>query len=679
MKSFTVIILFLLLIFFQTPEVKAQWQPSAGLEGAHAWDITLHHDSLLFITTPNGIYKRNISIDEWEKVNTIGCSSYTISNGTYLYSYGSMCYLMRSGDNGETWEEINESPLIYSIDLSGSVIILCTGDGTYRSEDNGDSWTHLGQYPDYIMCNIFICDSTVLFNDFELDTLWISHDLGITFEGLTLNGLSSSRIGDIYVEEGELYLGHHDGVFHYKASESKWLIFGDTLPEITYVNELFKYEDTLRFISNKGYFTLNPEDSSWSSNNDGLESLNMYSVDFNDSVIFAGTTKGPFYKEKNNPWQSDYDGLYQRVVYQVVQSDSLLFALTEDGLFYSVDNGGSFDLYPTLNYPDGNEMIITDSAYYLATSEGFAVSMDEGYSWTFYNEGFVGYMDIHHIAVSDLYIYALKDGLYRSLKNPINWTKILTGNCDMIAAKDSIVIMTVDGGNEALYRSVDYGLTFHTVSLPEIGVPVPRIFMNETNNKVFVLVDKPYYTSDWGETWSSYPFDAYLPNLFCIAESENVILVGGGQIVSTDCLYMSYDQGNTWSEISGGLPLFGSYPSIWQIYISGSRIIGFPDYNSSWSRDDLITGIHENDNPGLIQPDIFPNPFDDILNVTLPDGDVWSSLLTIYDVTGRLIYQEIHIPPTEQIEINTSGFSPGVYILSVQCPGKLYSAKLIKY
>ncbi len=305
--------------------------------------------------------------------------------------------------------------------------------------------------------------------------------------------------------------------------------------------------------------------------------------------------------------------------------------------------------------------------------------MDKAYSWTFYNEGLLGYLNVYNLAVSDHYIYASTSGLYRSLKNPIKWTKVFTGNCDMIVAKDSIVIMTVDDGHEALYRSVDYGLTFNTVSLPEIGVPAPRIFMNETNNKVFVLVDRPYYTSDWGKTWSYYPFGDYLANLFCIAESENVTLVGGGQIYTNDCLFMSDDQGDTWSDISGGLPLYGSYPSVWQIYISGSRIISYNDYNSLWYRDDLITTIPENIKSELIDLDIFPNPFDVIVNIRLTDPVSPLSQVKIYDMTGRLVYQENPMAQMKKMAINTSGFLPGIYILSVQCPGEIYSAKIFKY
>ncbi len=41
MKGFTVIYLFLVLIILQSVDLKAQWNPSLGLEGAQAWDITL--------------------------------------------------------------------------------------------------------------------------------------------------------------------------------------------------------------------------------------------------------------------------------------------------------------------------------------------------------------------------------------------------------------------------------------------------------------------------------------------------------------------------------------------------------------------------------------------------------------------------------------------------------------
>jgi hypothetical protein len=681
MKSLTIISSSLLLIFFQTIDLKAQWSPSFGLEGTHAGDITLHNDSLLFITTPNGIYKRNLSSFDWEMIDITGYHSSILSNGTYLYSFGPMCNFVRSDNNGETWEEIEEIHTPYSLDISGSVIIACKGGaGTFRSEDNGDNWTQLGQYPAYELCNIFICDSMVLFNDIDLDTLWISDDLGITFEGLTLKGLSSSRISDFYIEAGELLLGHYDGIFHYNVYESKWTIFGDTLPANTNVGKLFKYNDSLRFISNKGYFSFNTSDSSWISNNYGLEDLNVYSVDFNDSVIFAGTKKGPFYKENNKPWKSDYYGLHQRIVNQVVQSDSMLFALTEDGLFYSVDNGGYFDLYPTLNYPYGNEMIITDSAYYLATSEGFAVSMDEGYSWTYYNDGLPNSKIIQTMAISDSYIYAgLTAGLFRSSLDTIEWFEVFDKYCYQVVARDSIIIMSVNEGNETLYRSTDYGLSFSTVSLPGIGVPIDVYHLNETNGKVFVLAENPYFTKDWGITWSFYPLEGSFFWLECIEEDDNVTLLGGLNPIYPQWLLMSDDQGNTWNDISGGLPSEQSYPSIGQCIILNNRIIAYPSGNSLWYRDDLITTIPENNKSELTDLDIFPNPFDDMVNIRLADPDSLLSQIMIYDVTGKLVYQEIPRLQMNKMEIDTSGFPSGIYILTVQCPGEVYSTKLIKY
>lgn len=682
MKSFNIIFSSLLLIFFQTLDLKSQWSPSLGLEGVNAWDVSLHNDSMLFITTSNGLYRQNLSTYEWEFISNGGCGESVLSNGSYLFSCGPMCSLTRSDDNGESWEEIEEFPWLYYIDISGPVIIACNGQGAYRSEDNGDNWTQLGQYSDYGYCNIFICDSMVLFNDLDLGTLWISVDLGITFNGLTLNGLSSNWINDFYTEEGELFLGHHDGVFHYNGTETKWLIFGDTLPANTNVSKLFKYNDSLRFISNKGYFAFNQADSGWIPNNDGLESFNLNSADFYDSVIFAITSKGPFFKENNEPWQADYQGLYQRQINQILPIDSILFTLTQDGLYSSEDNGSSFELYPTLNYPGGGQMVITDSAYYLATSQGFAVSIDKGYSWTFNNEGLPAYKNVNRIAISDYYIYTgLGSGLYRSLIKPIGWSNVFSGNCSNVVAKDSIVILILDNGNEGLFRSADYGLTFSAVSLPGIGVPDEVIRLSETDDKVFVLADKPYFTTDWGITWKYYPFNDDFIWLECVEEFDEIILVGGGGLnpIFPQWLVMSEDQGNTWNDISGGLPFEHSYPSILQCIISNNRIIAYPSGNSLWYRDDLITGIYENNKPGITDLEIFPNPFDDILNISLPDQVPQSSHAKIYDMTGRLVYQENPVSQMKKMAINTTRFLPGIYILNVQCPGEVYSAKLFKY
>lgn len=678
MKRIKIFVFLLLLFIFQCIDLTAQWTHSEGLEGAHAWDITLHNDSLLFITTENGIFGRTLANDHWELINEFGCS-YIMSNGSYLYSGGPMCGLSRSADNGATWEDFDEIYNASSWDLSGSVLIVCTGEGTYRSDNNGDSWDQLGPLQNSDDCDIYICDSIVLLNDMDMDTLWISYDLGISFSGLTLNGANNGYIYDLFVDGIDIYMAQSKGVYYFNEQDSAWSILGDSIQTNAHIRSVFKYDDTLRYISIFGYYSFITEDSSWLANNTGLENIHLSSIDFSDSVLYTGTQKGPFYKKNDTPWLADYNGLYQRSVYQVVQEDSILFALTEDGIFYSVDNGGSFEIYPALNYPLGTEMIIKDSVFYLATSQGFAVSKDDGYSWGFYNEGLPEYRAIDCIAISDRFIYAgWTSGLYRSSIDTIEWVEIFDANIRNLKARDSSIIVSLGYGDEGLFRSGDYGMTFHAVSLPEIGVPDPIVFLGETNEKVFALDNEPYYSEDWGITWSYYTFENLIPNLFCIAESEGVTIVSGGQIYDPQCIYMSDDHGNTWNDISGGLPLKNPYPSIWQVYISDGRIITHPHYNSLWYRDDLITSIHDKIQFELIDLDIFPNPCYDLLNLCLPEPGTQSFQLSIFDITGRSIYREFYTQQTSILQINTSGFPPGFYLLTIQSPEKIYSTKLIK-
>jgi hypothetical protein len=78
---------------------------------------------------------------------------------------------------------------------------------------------------------------------------------------------------------------------------------------------------------------------------------------------------------------------------------------------------------------------------------------------------------------------------------------------------------------------------------------------------------------------------------------------------------------------------------------------------------------------------VFPNPLEDILNieipkVELPNFEVVSTFIKLCDLTGREIYSEI--TELDHVKINTSGFSPGMYLLTIVNGNKNSTQSVIK-
>jgi hypothetical protein len=79
----------------------------------------------------------------------------------------------------------------------------------------------------------------------------------------------------------------------------------------------------------------------------------------------------------------------------------------------------------------------------------------------------------------------------------------------------------------------------------------------------------------------------------------------------------------------------------------------------------MDTGIPKNELEGKIF--VYPNPVQNELYVRFDIDRPGNYLLELQDVTGRKICQTIQKPitPGDIIQLNTSSFTPGIYLLKV--------------
>lgn len=85
----------------------------------------------------------------------------------------------------------------------------------------------------------------------------------------------------------------------------------------------------------------------------------------------------------------------------------------------------------------------------------------------------------------------------------------------------------------------------------------------------------------------------------------------------------------------------------------------------------LISTTQVNDIPGL---ELFPNPVDDILNVSIKDLTIKEVL--VFDVKGKEILREEN--NTDNIQINTGHLERGTYLIQIQTKNEITTRKFIK-
>lgn len=80
----------------------------------------------------------------------------------------------------------------------------------------------------------------------------------------------------------------------------------------------------------------------------------------------------------------------------------------------------------------------------------------------------------------------------------------------------------------------------------------------------------------------------------------------------------------------------------------------------------------------MIDADIWPNPFSTSINIVLNEPLLGGALqVTLYDLTGRLVYTEAFSPSTDYV-VSLGTISGGVYLLQLETQARTFTTKLIK-
>lgn len=74
---------------------------------------------------------------------------------------------------------------------------------------------------------------------------------------------------------------------------------------------------------------------------------------------------------------------------------------------------------------------------------------------------------------------------------------------------------------------------------------------------------------------------------------------------------------------------------------------------------------------------IYPNPFEQSVNISFIDAVLNEISVVVFDIHGRLIFSQ-KFQPSQNIQLNLGNISMGTYLLKATTNGKQFNAKLIK-
>jgi hypothetical protein len=214
-------------------------------------------------------------------------------------------------------------------------------------------------------------------------------------------------------------------------------------------------DGTNMYAGGAGFYSSSDNGSTWTPKNNGITSINLYSLKTSSMGIIAGTSNGVYVTNNGgNTWTSI--GLTGKFVVSLSVAGNTIFAGTAgNGLYSSADNGNTW----TLNSPgpglyiarlvvSGNNVIAnTESGNYVSTdnganwiaitvlpnstficfssyankvlvslgTSGIFLSSDNGLNWTAYNEGIPANSNMAAIYLNNTYAYVCTNDykLYR--------------------------------------------------------------------------------------------------------------------------------------------------------------------------------------------------------------------------------------------------------------------------
>lgn len=109
-------------------------------------------------------------------------------------------------------------------------------------------------------------------------------------------------------------------------------------------------------------------------------------------------------------------------------------------------------------------------------------------------------------------------------------------------------------------------------------------------------------------------------------------------------------------------------------YVSGDNLITCTNGGAKWITDNTLATMEIQEQRQHFN--IYPNPADEVVFFSLPGKNI-ASLVEVYSVNGRLLYQEK--VQTQSGQINIANLNSGLYIVkATNIAGKIYWQKLIK-
>lgn len=699
MKFFiqTLVLLFLLII---SNHVNSQWIS----DGGPITDISVkgmaYADSFLFASTPCGIYISNNSGKSWNAYHYYTFSSHLffkdtliIADNGYRENKG-IAKLFRS-DNSWKHKWANYNPRVHGLYTDNVKIYAATEtDGVIFSE-NTTTWEKMNAglpldtnsittQPYYYLTAKAYCISG------NNQYLFAGTRNGVFRNGKNKNDwenvsneMGKTAVTALYCSDSVLIAANLTGIYKSVDNGNKW----EPVMRIEANSKInnFEFIDNKLFAlsSTEGIFISHDLGENWSTINEGLCNLNITSIVKTGNNWFTGTGQGVF--TEYGKWKNSSSGIVCSSVFELLRTDSSLVSINLKDVF--VKNGQvwinttediSKDYFSSVIYANRQLLFAADITGAYQSDCRVYRSENSGKSWSVVST-LEGFDDSYHLRTNGSEIIAFEDDvLLLSKDGAKTWENISPPKgmgCNNV--NDAIffgndIFMALCGTKELL-RSTDQGTTWNFAN---IGLPSSEIYNLETCcNIIFADTESGLYQSaDNGISWKYSSTGIPKQDNFLTAQIDDVICNENLFFLCTcNKVYASSSKGQTWSDISNGLPPLPQGIGKGSLLLTNDTLYFGTNNFGIWKQNIKNLFIPDVKPDSLISITISPNPTNDNVSIRI-ENEFRAEYVEVYHLSGKIV--NTLVPYNNQI--NIADLPAGVYILKVLANDKFYFSKVIK-
>ncbi len=653
MKYFLQIVLLLTIFSFT---VDAQWIQTNGPECGHIGSLFQDGSSIFAGTDAAGIFRSTDGGAHWVQtsagITELSVHSITKS-GTYLLATGTEGFY-RSSDNGDTWNSVLDLPYVVNgLSVNNANVMAGTnGKGIFVSTDNGETWTAantgLPFTGDRYSVTAMVANGSTFFMSATNNStygVYKTTDFGASWTAVNTGLPSFKSFYSFVVHGSDIFVG---GPSVYKTTDSgnSWVETAIGLPVQPSVSAMLAVADTIYAGAVNGVYRSTNNGASWSTFDTLTLSSGVSCLLNTGSNLLSGTRGRGIFNSTDGgyTWGITTTGLIAHRSSGLIDFGTTVLAFG-NGVYRTSDNGANWsssDSGLPKSFYDIMAVAKSHQSIFLAVANRLYSSTDSGNVWSQITTGIPSFLYTASLFTSDSIVYLVSTDVYKSADDGANWTKMNTGLFGSCIIEHNNTLLV--GTNQGVSRSTNNGTSWQGAStgLPNffsVGYIVALgsdLYIGQSFGSAM------YRSSNNGDSWtaiSNFPSSNPVQQLYVFGNDLYGVGANGG-------IFITKNQGTTWTKISTGLPKTYLFP----ILAANGYIFSGTDGNGVWKR--LLTdftAVHEitADIPtsvSLLQN--YPNPFNPTTNFEFSIANSGNVILKIFDVLGReiatLVNEELH-------------------------------------